>query len=296
MRKPIVGLDQFVDLTPKTKDRIAEFQAYMRQRRYSENSVRMYTDVLSKFLRYEDHQYLDVLSAVEIINFNKTYILPNNFSKAYQNQVINSVKLYAQLMGMGTIDLYQIERPRKHKHLPVILSQEEVERLLNRTKNVKHRCMLTLIYSMGLRSNELRSLKISDIDSDRMIVHIKSAKGNKDRVVPLAPSALNLMREYYKQHRPKEYLFNGQESCQYSKSSLAKVMKMAVKRAGIKKRCSLHTLRHSFATHLLEQGINLRYIQELLGHQSSKTTEIYTRVTMNDVRNIESPLEKLNLK
>ncbi len=179
--------------------------------------------------------------------------------------------------------------------MPTILSLQEVEKIFNVTLNLKHLSALVLIYSSGLRSGELINLKISDIDSDRMIIHIKGAKGKKDRIVPLADSTLTLLREYYKVYRPKEHLFNGETKLVYSQSSLQAVFKKACKLASIQKRVTLHSLRHSYATHLLEGGVNLRYIQEILGHGSSKTTEIYTHVTNDSIRKVVSPIEKITL-
>ena len=155
--------------------------------------------------------------------------------------------------------------------------------------------MLSVIYSCGLRMGELINLRIRDVDSKRMVIHIKKAKGDKDRVVPLSESTLDILRTYYLEYKPEEYLFNGDGAVQYSRSSLQSVFRQAISRSGIKKKCTLHTLRHSFATHLLEAGVNLRYIQELLGHNSPKTTMIYTHVSSEASRKIESPIERIKL-
>ena len=155
--------------------------------------------------------------------------------------------------------------------------------------------MLSIIYSCGLRAGELINLKVSAIDSKRMVIHIQNAKGGKDRYVPLAESLLPLLREYYQLYRPKEFLFNGGNHLQYSKTSLRKVFKAALRRARITKECRLHNLRHSYATHLLESGVNLRYIQELLGHNSPKTTQIYTLVSSDESRKVSSPLDKITI-
>ena len=155
--------------------------------------------------------------------------------------------------------------------------------------------MLVLIYSCGLRSGELINLRITDIDSDRMIIHIKGAKGKKDRIIPLSETALELLREYFTAYRPKTYLFNGETKPQYSKTSLQKVYCKAKRIANIEKKATLQTLRHSYATHLLESGVNLRIIQEILGHSSPKTTQIYTHVSSEETSKVVSPLEKINL-
>jgi len=155
--------------------------------------------------------------------------------------------------------------------------------------------MLTLIYSCGLRSGELLNLNVRDIDSSRMIIHIHQAKGKKDRMVPLAPSALAMLRKYYIEHKPSGLLFTGADGGKYSHTSLQKVLKKALSLAKVHKQCTLHTLRHSYATHLLESGVNLRFIQELLGHNSPKTTQIYTHVSSEESRKVTSPLEKLDI-
>lgn len=155
--------------------------------------------------------------------------------------------------------------------------------------------MLSLIYSAGLRRGEVLNMKINAIDSKRMMIHIFNAKGKKDRMVPLAPTALELLREYYKEYKPTHYLFEGQSGGKYSEKSLQEVFKKAKKLAGIKKNVTLHSLRHSYATHLLESGINLRYIQDLLGHKSPKTTQIYTHVSNEALSQVTSPLEQIKI-
>jgi integrase/recombinase XerD len=178
--------------------------------------------------------------------------------------------------------------------LPNVLSKEEVKAILESTKNIKHRAMLSLIYSCGLRCGELIHLKPTDIDSKRNLVIIRNGKGRKDRIVPLSPKILDLLREYYKSNKPKIYLFEGQfEGIMYSDRSLQLVLKQSLQTANIKKPVTLHWLRHSYATHLLESGTDLRYIQELLGHNSSKTTEIYTHVSTKSLQQIKSPFDDL---
>lgn len=269
---------------------------YMLQRRYSENTIQTYSKALRIFTQFIGNHSIDTVTSDDIARFNREYIVHNRLSESYQNQVINAVKLYLQKCCGRAIESELIERPRRSLTLPVVLNREEVEALLNSVRNIKHRCMLSLIYSSGLRAGELINLKIADIDSKRMLIHLHSAKGKKDRVVPLAQSVLELLRIYYLDYRPKVYLFNGDNSLQYSYTSLRVVFRRAVINAGIRKKCTLHTLRHSFATHLLEQGVNLRYIQELLGHSSPNTTMIYTHVSEDASRKIVSPIEQLNLR
>ncbi|OFY67010.1 MAG: hypothetical protein A3H98_08930 [Bacteroidetes bacterium RIFCSPLOWO2_02_FULL_36_8] len=189
-----------------------------------------------------------------------------------------------------------IHRPKRYNPLPQVLSACEVTQIINVLENIKHKCMLSLIYSAGLRRSELLHMKIKDIDSQRMQLRILHSKGRKDRITPLSETALKLLRQYYLKYKPKDYLFEGQQGEQYSERSLALVLKNACLKAGIKKKVNLHMLRHSYATHLLEGGTDLRYIQELLGHKSSRTTEIYTHVSQKAINKIISPLDKLSIK
>lgn len=188
----------------------------------------------------------------------------------------------------------EIERPRKEIHLPNVLSKEEVKSILDAPVNLKHRAMLSLIYACGLRRSELINLKPADVESTRGLLVIRQSKGNKDRVVPVSVKVVEMLREYYKAYRPKEWLFEGQiRGEQYSSTSLQEVLKKSVLKAGIRKPVTLHWLRHSYATHLLESGTDLRYIQELLGHKSSRTTEIYTHVSQKSIQHIRSPFDDL---
>ena len=193
----------------------------------------------------------------------------------------------------GQRKVYLIERPIKEKTLPIVLNVKEIGSLLNATENIKHKAILMLGYSAGLRVSELINVRLRDIDSKRMQVRIEQSKGKKDRYSLLSNRLLAVLREYFKIHKPKEWLFEGIGGGQYSVRSIQEIMSAAVKKAGIKKKVTVHTLRHSFATHLLEQGTDLRYIQSLLGHESSKTTEIYTHITTKGFDQIVSPLDKL---
>ena len=192
-------------------------------------------------------------------------------------------------------DIESIERPFSTKSLPVVLSTKEVERMINQIVNLKHRTMIAVIYSCGLRRGELINLRVNDIDSERMLIHVKGGKGKKDRMVPLSEKTLHLLRTYARAYHPNDLLFTGAKGGHYAGSSLQAVFKRAKERARIDKPVTLHSLRHSYATHMLESGINLRYIQEILGHSSPKTTEIYTHVSSEKYRKIVSPIEKMNI-
>jgi len=191
------------------------------------------------------------------------------------------------------MEIDKIHRPRREKVLPNVLSKEEVKLILNAHSNIKHKVMLSLIYSCGLRRSELLNLKPNDIDSKRYIVIIRQSKGKKDRITPLSGKILEMLRVYYIAYKPKIWLFEGHGDRQYSEQSLQSVLKQALAKTKIQKPVSLHWLRHSYATHLLESGTDLRYIQELLGHNSSKTTEIYTHVSTKNLQQIKSPFDDL---
>lgn len=220
--------------------------------------------------------------------------MKSGLSSSYQNQIVNSIKLYFKTCRDTKIEVDKIHRPKREKVLPNVLSKEEVKAILNAHENIKHKMMLSLIYSCGLRCGELIALKPVNIDSKRNIILLKNAKGKKDRIAPLSLKILEMLREYYRQYKPINYLFEGQIAGQpYDARSLQLVLKQALKKASIAKPVTLHWLRHSYATHLLESGTDLRYIQELLGHNSSKTTEIYTHVSTKSIQQIKSPFDDL---
>jgi len=217
-------------------------------------------------------------------------------SASYINQMINSIKFYYEVVMEMPNRFYSIERPIKRETLPKVISLEEVQGIINNTNNIKHRCIVSLLYSAGLRRSELLNLKLEDIDSKRMVINIKHGKGNKDRLSILSPTVLENLRIYYIKWKPKDYLFEGQKGGRYSEQSVLQIIKKAAKKAGIIKNITPHMLRHSFATHLLENGTDIRYIQVLLGHSSTRTTEIYAQVATNQLKMIKSPIELLNLK
>ncbi|WP_339629677.1 site-specific tyrosine recombinase/integron integrase [uncultured Maribacter sp.] len=259
-------------------------------RKYANNTVKTYVNSFETFINY--------YSTKDLISINESdvrgYILKliqEDKSNAYINSAINSIKFYYEsVLGMPN-RFYEIERPRKEKKLPKVLSKEDVLRIISNTNNLKHKCIVSLLYSSGIRRNELVNLKISDIDSKRMLIRIEAAKGNKDRYTLLSHSLLKDLREYYKQYKPEKYIVEGLYGKQYSGQSIGKVVINAATKAGIKILVTPHMLRHSFATHLLEAGVDLRQIQVLLGHSSSKTTEIYTHVATTTFKKIKNPLD-----
>lgn len=282
--------------TPKEEviEKLEELRSWMRSKRYSDSTIATYIDCLRTFFRYFDEKNSSEITNEDLIEFNNRYILKNKLSASFQNQVVNAVKLFCRITENKKLDPELIHRPKRAKVLPNVLSKEEVKAILSALKNLKHKTMLSLIYSCGLRRGELLNLKLNDVDSKRNLLIVRQAKGKKDRIVPLSEKMLSLLREYYKAYKPKEWLFEGQNGeDQYDERSLASVLKSALDRTHINKPVSLHWLRHSYATHLLENGTDLRYIQEILGHRSSRTTEIYTHVSNLSIQKVVSPFDTL---
>ncbi len=273
---------------------IQRFKDWLRNRRYSESTIKTYSEAVALFFRFLDNKSLEQIDNADLEDFNKAYILERKYSASFQNQVINAVKLFFSNRQNRSLDPNIIYRPKRPKLLPNVLSKEEVKLILNAHKNRKHKAMLSLIYACGLRRSELLNLKIQDIDANRNLLIVRQAKGKKDRVVPVSDKTVEMLRTYYKEFKPKAWLFEGQVAGNsYSEKSLESILKQALKKVKIRKPVTLHWLRHSYATHLLENGTDLRYIQEILGHQSSKTTEIYTHVSIRSLQKIKSPFDDL---
>lgn len=274
--------------------KIIEFERWMKSRRYSDNTIDTYSNALKIFLGYHNQKPLAEISNDDLVEFNNNYILENKLSSSYQNQVVNAVKLFFNVALLKRINPELIHRPKQPKNLPNVLSKEEIKQILSAQNNIKHKAMLSLIYSCGLRCGELLRLKLTDIDSKRGLLVIRQSKGKKDRIAPLSEKIVDILRDYYLAHKPTEFLFEGQvKGTAYDERSLQQVLKQAVQKCKITKPVSLHWLRHSYATHLLENGTDLRYIQEILGHSSSRTTEIYTHVSTRELGKIRSPFDLL---
>ncbi len=259
-------------------------------KKYSNNTVKSYVSCFEAFINtYKNYNLLELNE--NVIREYLQKLVHQGKSNSYINQSVNSIKFYYEIvLGMPN-RFYAIERPRKQQKLPEVLSKEEILLMIDRTNNLKHKCIISLLYSAGLRRSELLNLKLENIDSKRMLIKINLAKGNKDRYTLLSKILLNDLRIYYKQWKPKEYVFEGPKGGQYSGSSVKEIVTRAARKSGIPKKVTPHTLRHSFATHLLENGTDLRYIQVLLGHSSTKTTEIYTQVATNSFKSIKNPLD-----
>ncbi len=270
---------------------------FMKNRRYASSTIQAYRTEILKFIRYcsrKSWQPSDVQDhLIQQYLFDEFTVLKR--SRSAQNIAVSALKLYFRNEFDKEIGLHIHLRPKREKHLPDVLSSVEVKAILGNIRNLKHRCIFYVIYSGGLRISECLHLKIEDIDSGRMVIHIRQSKGAKDRDVPLSRTCLESLRSYYRMHRPKNYLFEGKNGYPYSASSVRKVLKKSVEKSAIQKQVTVHTLRHSYATHLLENGTDLRLIQELLGHSSSRTTELYTHVSQATKQAIPKPLDSLGL-
>jgi integrase/recombinase XerD len=270
-----------------------EYLELLTRKKYSRNTIKTYLSYFRDFVRYFDGHDPSSITPPQIKQYLLDLIRNKNISTSQQNQRINAIKFYYEKVLRRKKTYYYFERSKREKKLPVVLSRSEIKMILGKTNNLKHKCILMALYSGGLRRGELIKLEISDIDSERMLIRIRNSKGNKDRYTLLSMQLLAMLREYYRIYQPSRWLFEGPGGTPYSATSIENIFRRALKKSGIHKRATPHTLRHSFATHLLEQGINLRYIQELLGHASITTTEIYTRVSTHNLSQIKNPLDNL---
>jgi integrase/recombinase XerD len=273
---------------------LKEFEYFMQSKRYRTNTIKTYKEALNSFLKFWYHKKVEEISTHDLVVYNNEYIIKNKYSASFQNQVVNAIKLYFGELKNCTMDIGAIHRPKREKKNPNVLNKEEVKQLITKCKNIKHRAMLSVTYACGLRCGEVLNLKLTDIDSVRMVLYVKDGKGAKDRMLPISEKLVNELRAYYLTYKPMTYLFEGmKKGNKYDERSFQLVLKQAIKHAGIKKPVTIHWLRHSYATHLLDSGTDLRFIQELLGHRSSRTTEIYTHVSNRELKNIVSPFDTL---
>lgn len=277
----------------KNADMIKSMEQELMLKGYSFKTRKSYLGHIERFESFIRKSFSDI-SPQDVRDYVLFLLEKQQVSHSYANQAISAVKFLCNEVLKQNKIIESLPRPRKENKLPNVLSIEEVLRIFKCVTNLKHRAILFLTYSAGLRVSETVSLKINDIDSNRMLIHIRQSKGRKDRYTVLSRVALEELRLYAKKYHPDDWLFPGdKEDWHITERTVQRVFELARDKARIRKDVSFHSLRHSFATHLLEGGTDLRYIQELLGHQSSKTTEIYTHVTEKGVSNIQSPLDKL---
>ncbi len=272
---------------------VERFRKYLQGRRFSQNTINVYLYFVEDFLGYIQHKALALVGNKEVERYIEEVFVPRAYGISTHRQFIAAMRHFAKCFDETDIDGVNLPMPSKDKKLPQVLSEEEVLQLIVATRNLKHRAIIALLYAAGLRIGELLALKLADIDMQRRQLFIRKAKGRKDRYVFLAKSYMPLMSNYIATYKPRNWFVEGPGGKPYSASSVRSILKHSCKRAGIYKEVTPHTLRHSFATHLLEQGVDVRYIQELLGHSRPETTMIYTHITRQDLRKIESPLDGL---
>jgi integrase/recombinase XerD len=283
------------DLSEEILKRIENTTRFMAEKRYSSRSIETYRSQLELFFKYFDGKDPFLISEEDISDFFHDYIIHHGYSASYHNQLISAIKIYYQVNGSREVDSSSLVRPRRGRSLPKVFSKEEVKSILNASRNIKHRLILWMIYSCGLRRSELVNIRLTDLDRSRSILNIRQAKGKIDRFIPVSEKVWEKVDEYKMAYEPEVYLFEGQGGGRYSSESVYRVFKEALKRAGIKKDVGVHSLRHSYATHLHENGVDIRYIQELLGHKSTRTTEIYTHVSRRNLAAVRSPIDDIDL-
>jgi site-specific recombinase XerD len=282
---------QFAKISQNNQIALIRFVETMQLKGFSPNTIKTYQNEFSQFLIAIKSKDVTTIDAEKI----RSYILYciNHLKNSEQtiHSRLNALKFYYEKVLFREKLFLEIPRPKKSLTLPKTIHVQDLKKMFEQTKNLKHNTLLKLAYGMGLRVSEIINLKIEDIDSYSMRVLIEKSKGKKDRYVNLPETILLQLREYYKEYKPKKYLFEGQYGGQYSIRSAQQVFKNAMKSANINKSIGIHSLRHSFATHLLENGTDIRFIQELLGHNNIKTTLIYTQVTNQSIKKIISPLD-----
>ncbi len=278
------------------ESKLSFFETWLRNQRYSDKTIVTYVKAITIFFGFFENTLPEQITIADFHCFNKDYVLKNRYSASYQNQLINAIKLFYLKVEQKKLDIELIERPRRYNPLPKVIPKEVIKKMLTSIPNLKHQTALTLIYSCGLRRGELINLKLSHLDSRRRTVAIINGKGQKDRVLPVSEKMMKMIIRYYRIYRPEIYLIEGQVKGQkYSETSLENIFHKYLGMIYKKHNFTLHCLRHSYATHLLEAGVSLRYIQELLGHKSSKTTEIYTHVSTHSLSTIRNPMDDFDL-
>ena len=277
----------------KLKRLLCDYVARLKLQRYAYSSIKTYKNALSKFLIAFQDENVSQISVQQIQQYIHTLHNTQKISSSYQKQILASINTFYVLCYDRQLNLSALYPKRLAKPLPKYLTVLEIRNLLYQCTNLKHLCILKILYGCGLRVSEVIALKIDDVDYFSMRLIIRCAKGKKDLQVPLPQSLLLSMSNYYKAYQPKKYLFEGQTREQYSAKSIQTFIKKYAAKAGIKKPVTPHILRHSYATHQLENGINIRHIQEILGHRSIKTTELYTHISGGAKNKVSSPLDLL---
>lgn len=286
----------FKVLNEEQKAALQELEEKLVLKQYSYNTLKTYKSWFRQFLLYYSDIEPKAINSDQIRDYIIHRVREDGISESSQNQLINAIKFYYEkVLGQDRM-LYDIPRPKKPKKYPQILSEDEVERIINAVDNIKHKCILLIIYSAGLRLSEAINLRKSDIHEDLNCIYVQGAKGKKDRYTLLSSTLTEVLKEYYRRYQPEYWVFEGIHGGQYSSRSIQALFKRALERSRIKRKATVHTLRHSFATHLIMRGVDSMYVKELLGHSSIKTTEIYTHLSRLELRKLQSPLDYMDIK
>ena len=288
-----IGKNAIVKISGTNKVAYQNYIDMLYLKGYSPNTIKTYTVEFAQLLYLLKDKNVNELTTEQIRSYLLYCLQTLKMSENQVHSRINAIKFYFEKIVKQPTIVLDIPRPKKPSLLPKVINIKDVEKMIKQTSNLKHKILLMITYGMGLRVSEIVNIEIADIDSKNMQVHIRGAKGKKDRYVNLPAAVLPFLRNYYKTYLPKKYLFEGQYGDQYSIRSAQQVFKQSLERSKINKSVGIHGLRHSFATHLLEQGTDISYIQKLLGHNDIKTTLIYTQVSKNDIKSIKSPLDQI---
>jgi integrase/recombinase XerD len=283
-----------IDLDPLTEEELHLMKQRMQDKRYSQSTIKNYQSILMRYFSFHKGKESAFHEDGDINQFVHEVIINFGYSENYQRQLMGAIKLFYKYVHGEERELNAVPMPRRSKKLPVVLSADEVKRLIRACRNLKHRFCLSLIYGCGLRVGEALQLKRRDIDPGRLLLYVRGGKGRKDRTVVFPKNLVGLYHQYLEQYDPFDYVFEGLHGGAYSNTSINAVIKRCCKTVGIEKQVTAHTLRHSYATHLINQGVSLRHVQVMLGHNSSRTTEIYTHISEADLHQVESPFDRID--
>jgi site-specific recombinase XerD len=268
---------------------------HMVLKNYSPRTKEAYTFHISRFLNHFSKSGNPDCSLDDVKQYIMNTVQDNDYSKSYQHQMINALKFYFRIMQGIRFEAEEIPRPKREKKIPIVLSKEEISTIIKSIRNNKHRLIIMLIYGTGIRLSESINICLDDLDFNRKLLHIRAGKGKKDRIIPLPEVLIKEIKSYQILYNPVDYLFEGQRNQKYSTRSVQNILTKALKRTGIRKKASIHSLRHSFATHTLENGTDIRLLHEILGHSSINTTQIYTHISNTSILKVKSPIDKLDL-
>lgn len=277
------------EILSKHKELISSFKIYLEAQNYSNASIRTYLGLVYSYCVYLKTQEISNVTFYKYLS----HMRAKEYSASSMRQFTAAIKLLTKSQNIASIDITKVEYPRKKHPLPKVLSAIEIKRMLAQTINIKHKAIISTLYATGMRRGELLALKVKYINGNNNTIRIVNGKGGKDRIIPLSLALKRILRKYYSEYKPQNYLFEGTTGGAYTASSVNQILKKCALKAKIPIAVSAHVLRHSYATHLLENGTNLRYIQELLGHKSSRTTEVYTKVSNTSLQNIQNPLDQI---